>query len=81
MSVQRTELNADAVYTAVHAARMLPLDSEVAIEWLQREGLIINLMGRRLVHWGAVLDRLAELAGEKATHAQANWSRFPVAEV
>jgi hypothetical protein len=62
----RLGLGGSAVLPAREAARLLPVSSTRAMEWLESKGLIRDLMGVRVVIWGDVLSALVD----EATAAQ-----------
>ncbi len=67
---ERLGLGRDAILSVGRAAELLPLADGEARAWLREQGLVatIEACGRtkELVHWGAVLEKLAPASPPKA---------------
>lgn len=57
---QRLALGHAAVFSLMHAAELLPIADKEARAWLRRQGLVRRLLGKEVVIWGEVVDRLRE---------------------
>ncbi|MCA9527106.1 MAG: hypothetical protein KC549_12510 [Myxococcales bacterium] len=53
---QRMAMGGGGLWPLAQAAEMLPMKDNEARGWLRNEGLVGDLAGREVVHWGRVLD-------------------------
>jgi hypothetical protein len=56
----RLHLGGAAVLSVAEAAEQLPMPDDEAVAWLEGQGIVVRLVGRRVVIWGDVLNRVRE---------------------
>ena len=57
----RLALGPAALLSLSDAAGLMPMGDAAAKRWMQEQGIVRDLAGRRVVIWGDVLDRLRSI--------------------